>query len=793
WLPPFLDFVYAQGEPRGMLSATKAVSVPVLQDRSGRMVPCRKSHSTCTHTNASREDLRARLEEDTDILRRETATPVRQVRERTLALYSAYLKLGCPAPRFEEASYDPDSQAAVDNLELENARAERRRGLEEPVARCQGKLFFEYDERDVPHVRCEHYNTRANRHHLVDYTVSRGSHDADYLEALFEKDFSAIDAIEADSEATDLSTDVGGCRTVANCSSQRVHCPRDHRQEGNGNVVAIEMVTLECSSRFQMYEPLPEHRSACPFVLVVCSGAHTHPIPLPTKTPPCIRREILTLLHSIGNDLAEITPRKLLRHTTVQAYLRQRLPNIETPTLSDVHVSLANRDHIKSYIRQAKADAFPFGTGWNGLENLIKQEDMAHRAVAQYIRYMDEVPLDSLAHWDPSQSSDGKSRDTLRIVVCMEREQSVRLHDAQYLQSDIAFRRVPDFYEFELGGWDRMNKTALVFCRIFLTSQSAATHFLAFQKLEEVVQRDTGRRLRWRHIHSASIHDRSGILHWAADQHGGQAKGLGLHLCAVARTVQDRRDFHEPEKLLSDLTPYEHLRRIFRLCSVHIYRNIKTCAVPDAVKHLMRSLVCIEHDSWDDTVHAIERDGGRPGSAWVQDKVRSRFAFPGMCWSKSHIPLDIWQAGDRNSNLIEAAHADVNREGTGCTLVSGVSHAHRFDSFKLKTLQAHEITGVRGTFHSGAPSELSLRNLRRQQTARFKALLAEDRGIETANTRLMDANTRFSQADQHKRRIDAADRAVKAADRARKELDKAAEASLGRIGKGTGKVPLLLP
>lgn len=45
-----------------------------------------------------------------------------------------------------------------------------------------------------------------------------------------------------------------------------------------------------------------------------------------------------------------------------------------------------------------------------------------------------------------------------RIVICMSPVQSSRLRKAQYLQSDIAFKRVVGFKEFELGGLDRESK-----------------------------------------------------------------------------------------------------------------------------------------------------------------------------------------------------------------------------------------------------------------------------------------------------------------------------------------------
>lgn len=72
---------------------------------------------------------------------------------------------------------------------------------------------------------------------------------------------------------------------------------------------------------------------------------------------------------------------------------------------------------------------------------------------------------------------------------------------------------------------------------------------------------------------------------------------------------------------------------------------------------------------------------------WIQDKVRSQFAFEAMCWEKSKIPHDIWCAGDATSNLIETVHADVNREGKSCTLVGGCSRSRFFDAVEMKTLQ----------------------------------------------------------------------------------------------------------
>ena len=68
-----------------------------------------------------------------------------------------------------------------------------------------------------------------------------------------------------------------------------------------------------------------------------------------------------------------------------------------------------------------------------------------------------------------------------------------------------------------------------------MTHQSAEAHRFIFQKIDDVVKIDTGSRLKWRHIDSASnaIEDQIGITHFAVDQHGGQAKGTHAINCKI--------------------------------------------------------------------------------------------------------------------------------------------------------------------------------------------------------------------------------------------------------------------
>jgi len=90
--------------------------------------------------------------------------------------------------------------------------------------------------------------------------------------------------------------------------------------------------------------------------------------------------------------------------------------------------------------------------------------------------------------------------------------------------------------------------------------------------------------------------------------------GLGLHLKALAAKLPLRYDLHEPHRTLASLSEYEHLHRIFRLCHVHVARNIKEAVVPEHVKNKMRSLICIEHVDFQGCLHDIECEGGKAGA-----------------------------------------------------------------------------------------------------------------------------------------------------------------------------------
>ncbi|KAK7013576.1 hypothetical protein R3P38DRAFT_3362875 [Favolaschia claudopus] len=171
------------------------------------------------------------------------------------------------------------------------------------------------------------------------------------------------------------------------------------------------------------------------------------------------------------------------------------------------------------------------------------------------------------------------------------------------------------------------------------------------------------------------------ILAWTADQHRGQAKGLGLHLQKLSSNMAPRSDYNTPQ-----------------------------CPVAEHVRWFMRSLVCIEHDDWEDTVLKIREKGGKAENVAVIDicqQTTRKFFYAGICWERSFVPLNIWNAGDANSNLIESVHRDVNREGVHCTLLGGLKKGQLFDAVKMKTLKNYGITP---SFKTGHRSENAYHN-----------------------------------------------------------------------------------
>ncbi|KZP03707.1 hypothetical protein FIBSPDRAFT_768547 [Athelia psychrophila] len=806
---PRLSFTYSQGSPSGRTTAGKHVYCTLLRDDNGELVPCQESHYTCQgskvcpeidlvqasqpHTRATREALKFRLQQSQQLSHPRSAQ--RALFEKTLSLFRSYRTAGClgPADSGSTPRRSPDDSDEDDEDVRWQAQTEKNRRGHAPKRTCNGRIILDHD-----------HTGRA----FVWY-ISEGLFDLDYLEALFDGDDEVIAQFELAARDNGFGP-LLQCTTVRNNGTNKVYCPNEHRDSG-GRLVLASLTHLSCKSTFRCFEPLEPYRRACPRVLVVCQGAHTHPIPLPIKTPPAIRAEVIELLETLDQDLPDITPRRFIRHPVVFAYLRKHLPTLTHPTLADLHISLANREHLKAFINQVQLQRYPHETGWKGLIHLKEIQDERLPPHSRYIRHIEEIPAHNICTYEEDDLDAVDPRDNvkpIRIVICMDGAASHRLALAQFLQSDIAFKWVTGFFEFEIGGLDRGTNIAVTYCRVYVNRQSAAAHALIFRKIEDIVRQDTGQQLKWRHLDADSEEDHCGILQWMGDQHRGQAKGLGLHLQSRAALLPpDRRDIYEPHRALAALSDYDHLRRIFRLCSLHAKRNIKTTAVSDSVKNKMRSLICMTHPNFEGCLEEIVEEGGKAGADWVHDKLSAKFAFPGMCWSQSFIPKVVWQIGDSTSNIVESLHSDVNKEGVACTLVGGIRKGQHFDQMKLQTLQAVETAGVRPSYKTGHSSENILRGVKRDMNARIKTLISQDVEIESANKKLKANQDNVYRADVRLANIESRTavqpanpslqqqmvKAVRSQQTAATGYAKALEASTAAVGKGTGRVLIALP
>ncbi|KAJ7913928.1 hypothetical protein B0H13DRAFT_1612047 [Mycena leptocephala] len=713
---PWADFAYSRGAPDGGSGKDDFFYTDLLVDANGKPVPCKKRHTTCQGVKAYVENRLAAARD----ARQRLSSPQRDIFIKTAAYITAVRTLGCRRPLQQETP-----RTGEELLEFEQQQSQRehfRRGYSTPPT-CQGRIQhheypdpFDKDAAPRAYLSCEHYSRRTPDH-WTDFGIQDGGYDVDYIAAHFLGNTDELQRIEQAAAVQDLGP-LAFCNTLRNYSSQTLHCPVDHRVEGR--LAQVPLCHIDCDVKFRILFPVDLKQ--CPFVLVTSKGVHRHPIPLPEKTPRAARSHILGLLRTLRQDLPDMTPRRFLRHPALKVFLLNTFPHLTMPTLSDLHPSLANRAHLGAYIARAREEHFPHGTDWKaGILHLKRQQDDTLPSHQRYIRVILELDNATLPAHDEDDDQPPTTDKKTRIIVCMAPDSSARLCKAQYLESDIGFKRIVGFDEFEIAGMDRNANTSIVFCRVYLTCHTAAAHQRIFHEINQIVLHDTGQPLYWRHIHGRSPNDfRVGlILHWGADQHRGQAKGLGLHLAdRAAELPLNTMDMHEPNRPLHALTPYDHLGRVYRVCRVHNYRNIQQCAVPAHVRRLMRSLACIRHPDWQGTINQILRDGGKAALDWVRDKENCKFAFSGICWECSFIPLPVWEAGDPHTNLIETVHRDVNREGVHCTLLGGLLRGQEYDELQRATLLEFEQHGIRPSYHAVNPVTNAIKNVIRRSFAR---------------------------------------------------------------------------
>ncbi|KAF8523178.1 hypothetical protein BU17DRAFT_64069 [Hysterangium stoloniferum] len=320
---------------------------------------------------------------------------------------------------------------------------------------------------------------------------------------------------------------------------------------------------------------------------------------------------------------------------------------ITDPALGDLHPLLANADQAACLIDNLQYLHYPHGTGFEGAKHVYNE----HKLLPQ-----DEV-----------------------YVCCIETHEIQGEGTFQLVPSiDTSFKWLHNWQEFEVEAWFPEYSQSIVVTQAFTTSQSALAHKILFQCIFNIVEEDTGSKVKFRHIHG------EGFDSVMADGHRGQALGLGLYYKEICHGMTGYCAI-EHTKALHTLSPYEHLACLYHLCFTHF-----TCKIGNLKGHVtlpihavMMSLYSAEPlPDFEGTLQLI-RSGGKKAA---DKEAASGFTLAGIYQPLSKIPLEIWKASPLTSNGNDQAHQNINRDGIKLTMLAGIMCGMQFDSGCMASL-----------------------------------------------------------------------------------------------------------
>jgi hypothetical protein len=148
----------------------------------------------------------------------------------------------------------------------------------------------------------------------------------------------------------------------------------------------------------------------------------------------------------------------------------------------------------------------------SGILHLKAHQDAQLPEHQRYIRIILELDDDTLTPHEEDEEAPQSADKKTRIIGCMAPDSSAHLQKAQYLHSDIGFKRIMGFDEFEIATMDRNANTseslltslllslsispllpsAVVFCRVYVTRHTAVAHQRIFHEINQLILHDTG-------------------------------------------------------------------------------------------------------------------------------------------------------------------------------------------------------------------------------------------------------------------------------------------------------------
>ncbi|KAG1869710.1 hypothetical protein C8R48DRAFT_597246 [Suillus tomentosus] len=512
---------------------------------------------------------------------------------------------------------------------------------------CSGNLIMRTDKYNQRFIQCEHCS-HADRAHLILWNLQE--FNINYLQALLAHDIAAIVIHEECAEHC-------GYGPLVPCDF--VALPVEHKQTCGGNSAGmLECGRLlkwehDCQSKFDIFVPV--NLVAVPRIAIVCCNPHSHPPSAPIKTPPPLVDLFRSLLMNMDWELADATPGHILCNSGFMRGLRTALGWTldHSPTLANLHPSLANLDHVHRLMYKFHHDKYPMGTSFQGAKLLVdKENELPHHACYVWCAETHTLPGGVDFH----------------LIVCMSPLMSHHLLLACRVSIDTSFKHLHGWQEFEIEAWDNNHMRSLTGARAFINLQSAQAHLVLFCRIFSITSEDTGTPVSFKHIHG------SGYESVVADAHMGQGLGLGMFCSELSKNIKTPC-IYEPHHKLCDLTPYNHLRRFYRLCIVHFKRNLwpLQSQVSKEVYNAMLSLSSSDAHPNFQRMLSVIRGGSQKAEAWLKDKLQTnKFTLPTLYHPVSFIPEDIWCACQTTTNGNEQAHRNINHDGMHLTLLGGI-------------------------------------------------------------------------------------------------------------------------
>ncbi|KAI2608990.1 uncharacterized protein GGS25DRAFT_479853 [Hypoxylon fragiforme] len=329
---------------------------------------------------------------------------------------------------------------------------------------------------------------------------------------------SEIDLIQRILNNTD-DIEPGQCSYVQHNQKHQKKCCFDHPQ-GRGLIKPAS-----CNCRFEVI--IPVDLDLIPYIAVVCTGIHCHPLPPPSKMKKDTMKRGMDLIASMKNP--RLTAAMFLSNPAVK----------EWKDLEKNHPSLNNLSTIRYMIRLSKMIHYPLGSSILAVQ---RKFELQRDSPDQYVQdiYQDGINF---------------------MIICFNKGQLEIFQRLRTVTIDMNYKHLLDRTHREII-WavfdEKIRKNVAIF-RVITNSDSVQMYYFMFRRLFAFIKDKFHYELKWDHIHNTKKKIDNSFIGFTIDQDYKLIIGIGLYL--------------------SDVDPAHdwlwHIQRTIRYCTVHFQRGVE--------------------------------------------------------------------------------------------------------------------------------------------------------------------------------------------------------------------------